>query len=184
MWTKVLFRLAWHISTCFHLTPGRPIEDAKTTVGGRHPMAASLTKQSHRRAVTTVDYGQQIIDREWSFWFIALPTIISLCCKVFVMDCNTSDTSLRSLHAALEWCRCWQVLDFKIAQSGVTTILNGTSVVECSIVKFSSTNVKLDTAQTSIFNMHWEKALVKWQLIEEWYAPCTVYCEWEQEYEF
>ena len=99
------------------------------------------------------------------------------------MNYNTSDTYLRSLHAALEWCRCWQVLDFKIAHSGVTTILNGTSVVECSIMKLSSRNVKLDTAQTSIFNMHWEKALEKWQLIEEWYAPCTVYCEWEQEYE-
>ena len=56
------------------------MEDIKTPVGGRHHMTASLTKQSHRRAVRTGDYGQ-IIDSEWSFSFIALPTIISCVVK-------------------------------------------------------------------------------------------------------
>ena len=26
------------------------------------------------------------------------------------------------------------------------------------------------------------ESLRRWQLIEEWYATCTVDCEWEQEY--
>ena len=57
---------------CFYLTSGRPIEDIKTPVGGRHPMIASLTKQSHRRAVRTGDYGEMIYS-EWNVLFIALP---------------------------------------------------------------------------------------------------------------
>ena len=65
---------------CFYLTSGRPVEAVNTPVGGRYPMTASLTKQSHRRAVRMGDYGQ-IIDSEWSFWFFALPTIISCVVK-------------------------------------------------------------------------------------------------------
>ena len=60
--------------------------------------------------------------------------------------------------------------------------MNGTSVVECSIAKLSSTNVKLDTAQTSICKGTGGKIVIHWQLIEEWYATYTVDCEWEQEY--
>ena len=41
------------------------------------------------------------------------------------------------------------------------TIFNRTFVVECSIMKFSSTTVKLHTAQTSIFNRHRGIVLVK-----------------------
>ena len=55
--------------------------------------------------------------------------------------------------------------------------MDGSSVCECSCVKLSITNVKLDTAQTSIslgigVNLHETLR----QLIEEWYAPYAVYC--------
>ena len=63
--------------------------------------------------------------------------------------------------------------------------MNGTSVVECSNVKLSNTNVKLDTAQTSICLDIGGKLLETLrQLIEEWSAPYTVYCESEQKYEY
>ena len=56
--------------------------------------------------------------------------------------------------------------------------MNGTSVVECSNVKLSNTNVKLDTAQTAICLDIGGKLLETLrQLIEEWPAPYTVYCE-------
>ena len=63
--------------------------------------------------------------------------------------------------------------------------MKGTSVVECNSLKLSSTNVKLDTVQTSIFVGIGGKLLETLrQIIEEWYAPYTVYCEREQEYEY
>jgi len=56
--------------------------------------------------------------------------------------------------------------------------MNGLSVVECGCVKLSSTNVKLDTAQTYICLGIGGKLLETLrQLIDEWYAPYTVYCE-------
>ena len=56
--------------------------------------------------------------------------------------------------------------------------MNGTAVVECSNVKLSNTNVKLDIAQTSISLDIGGKLLETLrQLIEEWSAPYTVYCE-------
>ena len=61
-----------------------------------------------------------------------------------------SDISLRSLHTTLV---SSSLTSFRIAdrrEKSVNT-LNGTSVVECSIVKLSSTNVKLDTVQTSSY---------------------------------
>ena len=54
----------------------------------------------------------------------------------------------------------------------------GSYVCECSCVKLSITNVKLYTAQTSIclgIGVNLLETLR--QLIEEWYAPYTVYCE-------
>ena len=63
--------------------------------------------------------------------------------------------------------------------------MNGTSVVECSSVKLSSTKVTLDTAQTFICLGIGGKLLETLrQLIKEWYEPYTVYCEREQEYEY
>ena len=54
----------------------------------------------------------------------------------------------------------------------------GTAVVECSSLKLSSPNVQLDTLQTSICLGIGGKLLETLrQLIEEWYAPYTVYCE-------
>jgi len=52
-------------------------------------------------------------------------------------------------------------------------------------MQLNSTNVKLDTAQTSICLGIGGKLLETLrQLVEEWYAPYTVYCECEQEYEY
>ena len=63
--------------------------------------------------------------------------------------------------------------------------MKGIAVVECSSLKLSTTNVKLDTVQTSICLGIGGKLLETLkQLIEEWYAPYTVNCEWEQEYEY
>ena len=51
-------------------------------------------------------------------------------------------------------------------------------VVECSSVKLCSTNVKLDTAQTSICLGIGGKLLETLrQLIDEWYSTYTEYCE-------
>jgi len=56
--------------------------------------------------------------------------------------------------------------------------MNEISVVECSSVKLSSTNVKLDTAQTFICIGRGGKLLETLrQLIDEWYVPYTEYCE-------
>ena len=60
------------------------------------------------------------------------------------MAYNGSDTSLRSLHTAVKTFRSSR------SQRVECQHLNGTSVVECSILKLSNTNVILDTAQTSI----------------------------------
>ena len=63
--------------------------------------------------------------------------------------------------------------------------MKGTSVVECSSLKLSSTNVKLDTVQTYIcLGIGGKLPETLRQLTEEWYVPYTVYCEWEQEYEY
>ena len=52
--------------------------------------------------------------------------------------------------------------------------MKGPSVVECSSLKLSSTNVKLDTVQTSICLGIGGKLLETLrQLIEEWYATYT-----------
>ena len=56
--------------------------------------------------------------------------------------------------------------------------MDGTSVVGCSTVNLTNTNVKLDTAETYICLGIGRKLLETLrQLIDECYAPYTVYCE-------
>ena len=100
------------------------------------------------------------------------------------MAYNASDTSLRSLHTALV---ASPLTRFTVPDRREYTAntMKGTSVVECSSLKVSSTYAKLDTVQTSICLGIGGKLLETLrQLIEELYAPYTVYCEWEQEYEY
>jgi len=56
--------------------------------------------------------------------------------------------------------------------------MDGTSVVECSTVNLTSTNVILDTAETYIcLGIGGNLLETLRQLIDECYAPYTVYCE-------
>ena len=93
------------------------------------------------------------------------------------MAYNASDTSLRSLHTALV---ASPLTRFRVPdrREYIANTMKGTSVVECRSLKLSSTNVKLDTVQTSICLGIGGKLLETLrQLIEEWYAPyiqCTV----------
>ena len=85
------------------------------------------------------------------------------------MAYNASDTYLRSLHTALvaSPLRSVRVPD---RREQIANTMKGNSVVECSSLKLSSTNVKLDTVQTSISLGIGEKLLETLrQLIEEWY---------------
>ena len=94
------------------------------------------------------------------------------------MAYNVSDTSLGSLHTALvaSPLKRFRVPDRR--EKIASTVNDEISVVECSSVKLSSTNVKLDTAQTSISLDIGGKLLETLrQPIDEWYAPYTVYCE-------
>ena len=93
------------------------------------------------------------------------------------MAYNASDTSMRSLHTALV---ASPLTRFRVPDRRelIANTVKGTSVVECSSLKLSSTNVKLDTVQTSLCLGIGGKLLETLrQLIEEWYAPYTVYCE-------
>ena len=93
----------------------------------------------------TGDYGQTL-ENGWFFYFIALRTIISsiIIHRVYI------------IHIFAQPAYSTRVLvvdNFRIADRREYSVntLNGTSVVECSIVKLSSTNVKLDTVQTSSY---------------------------------
>ena len=93
------------------------------------------------------------------------------------MAYNASDTSMRSLHTALV---ASPLTRFRVPDRRelIANTVKGTSVVECSSLKLSSTNVKLDTVQTSIcLGIGGQLLDTLRQLIEEWYAPYTVYCE-------
>jgi len=65
------------------------------------------------------------------------------------MAYHVSDTSLGSLHTALV---ASPLTRFRVPdrREKIANTVNEISVVECSSVKLSSTNVKLDTAETSI----------------------------------
>ena len=93
------------------------------------------------------------------------------------MAYNASDTSLRSLHTALV---ASPLTRFRVPdrREQIAYTMKGTSVVECSCVQLKSTNVKLDTVQISICLGIGGKLLeTQRQIVEEWYAPYTVYCE-------
>ena len=93
------------------------------------------------------------------------------------MAYTASDTSMRSLYTALV---ASPLTRFRVPDRRelIANTVKGTSVVECGSLKLSSTNVKLDTVQTSICLGIGGKLLETLsQLIEEWYAPYTVYCE-------
>ena len=93
------------------------------------------------------------------------------------MAYNASDTSMRSLHTALV---ASPLTRFRVPDRRelIANTVKGTYVVECSSYKLSSTNVKLDTVETSICLGIGGKMLETLrQLIEEWYAPYAVYCE-------
>ena len=93
------------------------------------------------------------------------------------MAYNASDTSLRSLHTTLV---ASALTRFRVPYNREysANTMDGSSVCECSCVMLSITNVKLDTAQTSsCLGIGVNLLETLRQLIEEWYAPYTVYCD-------
>ena len=84
---------------------------------------------------------------------------------------------MRSLHTALV---ASPLTRFRVPDRRelIANTVKGTFVVECISLKLSSTNVKLDTVQTSIcLGIGGNLLETLRQLIEEWYVPYTVYCE-------